>query len=241
MRITVVGSSHGVPEANRKCTCLMVETGGNVYFVDMGTPPIDALRTKGISVDAVKGVFITHMHGDHTDGLISFVDLITWYFKTPDPEIFLPDPSAGEVINAWLKVTQNDDQKAIRYRKTEAGLLFDDGSIRMTAYPTQHCPGAFSYLLEAEGKRVLFTGDLKTPGVDFPVAALDRPVDLMVCEGAHFFATEYLPVLEGKAVAKVCVSHYSNKRLASVLQLQKELEEKGVPTVLATDDLELTV
>ena len=77
MKITFLGSSHGVPEANRKCSCIMIEVGENIYFVDMGTPSIDELRKRGKSVDAVKGVFITHMHGDHTDGLIQFVDLIT--------------------------------------------------------------------------------------------------------------------------------------------------------------------
>lgn len=43
------------------------------------------LRTRGIEVEDIKGIFITHMHGDHTNGLISFVDLISWYFKTAGP------------------------------------------------------------------------------------------------------------------------------------------------------------
>ena len=46
MKITFIGSSHGVPEAHRKCTCIMIEVGENVYFVDMGTSAIDALRTR---------------------------------------------------------------------------------------------------------------------------------------------------------------------------------------------------
>lgn len=241
MKITVIGSSHGVPEAHRQCTCLMAEVGENIYFVDMGTPAIDALRTRGLPIDAVKGVFITHMHGDHTNGLISFVDLITWYFKTPDPVICLPDPSAGAVIDAWLKVTLNGAEKPIRYQKTEAGTVYDDGVIRMTAFPTQHCPGSFSYLMEAEGKRVLFTGDLKNPGVDFPAAALAEGAELMICESAHFPATTYLDVPELEKVGKVCVTHYSDRHLASVLQLKQALTERGVPAVIATDDLVLTV
>ena len=52
----------------------------------MGVNAIDALRTRGIEVEDVKGIFITHVHGDHTNGLISFVDLISWYFKTADPK-----------------------------------------------------------------------------------------------------------------------------------------------------------
>lgn len=241
MKITFIGSSHGVPEPNRKCTSIMIEAGENVYFIDMGTPAIDALRTRGISIDAVKGIFITHMHGDHTNGLIQFVDLITWYFKTPDPVICLPIPEAAKVINDWLKVCLNNECKEIRYRETLPGTIFDDGVLKVTAIPTQHCHKSYAYLVEAEGKSVLFTGDLKRPGIDFPAIAQERALDLVICESAHFPAMEYLPVFEKCDIQKVCVTHYSNKFLSSVLQLQQELTDKKIPMVIATDDLELTV
>lgn len=239
MKITFIGSSHGVPEPNRKCTCIMIEAGENVYFIDMGAPAIDALRTRGISIDRVKGVFITHMHGDHTNGLIQFIDLITWYFKTPDPAVFLPIPAAAKVINDWLEVTLNGQQKEIDYRETVPGPLFDDGVIKVTAFATQHCHKSYAYLVEAEGKAVLFTGDLRNPEIDFPVA--EQPLDLLVCESAHFPATDYLPVLENRSVKKVCVTHYSDKFLTSVLNLQQALNEKGIPSVKATDDLQIEV
>lgn len=239
MKITFIGSSHGVPEPNRKCTCIMIEVAGRVYFIDMGTPAIDALRTRGISIDAVKGIFVTHMHGDHTNGLIQFIDLITWYFKTPDPAIHLPIMEAAKVIDDWLKVTLNNAEKKIDYRQTVPGPLYDDGFIKVTAFATQHCPHSFAYLVEAEGKRALFTGDLKNPGVDFP--AVGQPIDLLVCESAHFPATDYLPVLESADVKKVCVTHYSDKFLASVLQLQQDLSGKGIPSLKATDDLQIEI
>ena len=100
MQITFLGASHGVPEANRRCSCTLIETNGRYYFIDMGVNAIDALRTRGIEVEDVKGIFITHMHGDHTNGLISFVDLISWYFKTADPEICLPNLEGVEAIRA---------------------------------------------------------------------------------------------------------------------------------------------
>jgi len=241
MKITFVGSSHGVPEPNRHCSCIMIEIGENVYFVDMGTSAIDALRTRGISIDAVKGVFITHMHGDHTNGLIQFVDLITWYFKTSDPVICLPLPEAGKVIRSWLDITLNGEQKDIRYQETQPGVVFDDGILKVTAIPTQHCYKSFSYLMEAEGKRVLFTGDLKRPAVDFPAVVHEGRLDLIVCESAHFPATEYIPVFKGCDIGKVCVTHYSDRFLADVLTLRKELTDKGLPAVMATDGFELIV
>ena len=240
MKITVIGSSHGVPEPNRKCTSFLIEVGANLYFVDMGTPGIDALRKRGLSVDAVKGIFITHMHGDHTNGLIPFVDLITWYFKTADPEIYLPIVEAADNIKAWLKSTLTGERD-IRFREVTPGVMFDDGILKVTSIPTQHCYKSNAYLIEAEGKAVLFTGDLKNPGIDFPAIAMEKPLDLVICESAHFPATDYLPVFEKCSIGKVCVTHYSDRFLASVLQLKETLLKQGKEIVIATDDLELNL
>ena len=220
---------------------MLLEVGEKVYFIDMGTPGVDFLRTRGIAVEDVSAIFITHMHGDHTNGLIPFVDLITWYFKKADPEIFLPVAEAGKAIDGWLKATLNKDEKAVRYRQTEEGVVFDDGVIKVTAYATQHCYRSFGYLVEAEGKRGLFTGDLKNPGVDMPKALFEGKIDLMVCEAAHFPATDYLPVLEKADVERVCITHYSDTFLASVLQAEGELKARGNKALHATDGLCLHV
>ena len=239
MKITFLGSSHGVPEAHRKCSCIMFEIGENIYFVDMGTPAIDNLRDMGKSVDAVKGVFITHMHGDHTNGLVSFIDLITWYFKTPNPVVVMPDLAAVKVINDWMDVTINGAKKDIEYRQTEAGVVFDDGVLKVTAIPTQHCPGSHAYVLEAEGKTVLCTGDLANPGRDFPY--VDKELDLLICESAHFPTTDYLPILEKQQTKKLCVTHYSPKRMESLYHFQQLMKERELPMTIATDDLQLDV
>lgn len=241
MKITIVGSSHGVPEPGRKCSCILLEAGGNSYFIDMGTSGMDALRSRGIHPDAVRGIFITHMHGDHINGLVEFADLITWYFKTADPLICLPDPGAGAVIRDWLRITLNKEKKELRFRKTEPGPVYDDGVLRVTAIPTRHCPHSFAYLAEADGKRVLFTGDLQDPEVDFPYPEVDSPPDLLICEAAHFEASHYLPVLKRCPVHRVCVNHYSDRFLPGVLSLCDTLSAQGIPAVRAWDGLEITL
>lgn len=236
MKITIIGSSHGVPEAGRKCTCIMIEVGENIYFVDMGTSAIDALRDRGLSVDAVKAVFITHMHGDHTNGLIPFVDLIAWYFKTPDPEIFLPDMAAVDVLYQWLQVAMTPVRQRLRFSPVKLGALFDDGVLKVTAVPSAHCPNAFGYLLEAEGKRVLCTGDMKNPQVDFPAEA-GSGLDLLIGECAHFPATEYLPVLEKYDIRRICLNHHAPRHNQSIQALQ----EKRPDLLIARDNMEIQV
>lgn len=241
MKSTFIGSSHGVPEPNRKCTCIMIEAGSNVYFVDMGTSAIDGLRARNIPIDAVKGIFITHMHGDHTNGLIQFIDLITWYFTSCDPVVCLPRLEAARIIDEWLKLTMNEDEKDIRYLQTKAGVVFDDGVLKVTAIPTKHAHDAFAYLVEADGKKMLYTGDLANPKFDFPVAGLEADPDIVICESAHFPATDYAEVFDKYKPKKVCFTHYSDHFLGSVLTMCKELNDKGIPALRAADNFEFNV
>lgn len=232
MRITLIGASHGVPEPNRKCSCTMIEISNRYYFIDMGTPSIDHLVTAGIPVDAVKGVFITHMHGDHTNGLISFIDLISWYFTTADPAICLPDMEGVKAIKNWLKVCQSSPRE-LHYKEVQPGVIFDDGFLTVTAIPTLHVERSYAFFLEAERKSILFTGDLKHPDQDFPVIAKERETDLIVCEAAHFNATAYLPHLQECKTKLVYVNHYQGLKIPSILQLAEEMGD--IPVKLAYD------
>ena len=232
MKITFIGASHGLPEPNRKCSCTMIEVNGRYYFVDMGTPPIDYLVTAGIHVDAVKGIFITHMHGDHTNGLFSFADLISWFYKTADPVICLPNINSAEVINSWIKITKNS-YRNLRYEEVQPGVIFNDGYIKVTAVPTLHTECSYAYFMEAEGKSVLFTGDLAHPDKDFPLIAKEQETHLIVCEGAHFCALDYLPHLKACKTKLVHINHYQVQKIPSILQLAKETG--NVPVKMAYD------
>ena len=43
MKITFLGTSHGVPAADRYCSSAMIEVNGSVYLIDAGAPVIDLL------------------------------------------------------------------------------------------------------------------------------------------------------------------------------------------------------
>lgn len=241
MRIVFFGSSHGIPEPHRRCSSTLIEVGENRYIIDMGCQSVEDLINRGISLDSIKGIFITHMHGDHTNGLLSFLDLASWKFKTVDPAIFLPGQveDAVNAITAWIQcngVTLRD----FRFEPVKEGVLFEDGVIQITAYRTKHIENSYAYLIEAEGKRVLFSGDLsaKGPQEDFPMSVLEKSLDLAICESAHFQATAYLPLLKDQPnLKKLCINHYSERHLSSVLELPAAMPE--IPVLRAHDGLEI--
>lgn len=243
MKLIFFGSGHGSPEPHRRCSSTLIEVEGNRYFIDMGTQAIEQLVDRGIPAESVKAIFITHMHGDHTNGLISFLDLCSWKFLAADPLICLPGDieATKKALAGWLSCN-NTKLRPFTYENTREGLVFDDGLLRVTAYKTGHIDFSYAYLIEAHGKRVLFSGDLShKPADDFPRAVLSAPLDLAICEAAHFEATEYLPILaENANLRRLCFNHYSPRFLPSVLKA-REILSQTVDTVLASDGLEIEV
>ena len=209
MKLSFIGTSHGVPEPHRRCSCTMIEIQGRYYFIDMGTQAIEDVIRRGINVDDVKGIFVTHPHGDHCDGLLSYVDLINWYFRSADPTIVVPAQNIIDALNGWFKAMDGGLRDTIRFELTKTGVTYDDGVLKVTAYPTQHCANSFAYLVEGDGKKVLFTGDLRHPTVDFPQVVNEEELDLVIVESAHFSSDHTEKALENAKVKRVLHNHIS--------------------------------
>ena len=244
MKITFLGTSHGIPEVNRRCQSIMFEVGDKVYFVDMGTQSIEDLITRRIPIESVKSVFLTHMHGDHTNGLISFVDLCYWYFKNANPSFYIPGSAekAKELIDAWLRFNDTGIRD-LEFTTVNEGLFYDDSNIKVTAYRTKHSAFSYSYVIEAENKRILVTGDFcgEGPVVDFPLSVLEEKVDVAICECVHFDAGEYIKVLKDKENLEKMVNVHYNDKESSKIAINKLKEDMNIPVIVAVDGYELTV
>lgn len=241
MKLTFLGSSHGVPEKNRRCTSMKLEIGEDIYLIDAGTNPMDHLRDNEIPVERVKGVFVSHKHGDHLDGLIPFVDIINWYYQKADPMILLPDVRCVDGVKAWCAMVTGADsiREGIRFGVIQPGVIFDQDGLRVTAFATRHCENSFSFLLEAEGKRILYTGDMAAPPVDFVQAEADAGLDLLVCEGAHFSPMEYVSRVKGRAIRKMVWTHYSSRFFEDFAPMKAEIAP--IPVELAVDGLTVEI
>ncbi|MDD6798854.1 MAG: MBL fold metallo-hydrolase [Firmicutes bacterium] len=243
MRINFFGTSHGVPEANRRCSSALITLDENHrYFIDMGTCSIENLVTCGISVDSIKAIFLTHMHGDHTNGLIDFLDLCSWYYRSATPSVFFPETDGIEPMKAWLAANGTEMRSDIPLETVHEGVLYDDGILRVTAFRTTHCRTSYAYLLEAGGKRVLFTGDLNGGHLDkdFPMqTAQEQPLDLAVCESAHFPTTAYAPIFKQCKINRVIINHYQTRAIPNIFELANQVAP--LPVSIATDGMEVIV
>ena len=215
MKITFLGTSHGVPAADRYCSCAMIEVNGSVYLIDAGAPAADLLIRRGVNLDSVKAVFTTHLHGDHIFGVVQMASLFNWYFKTTDADFYLTEQAGIDAVDRLIEVVDGKLCERVRLQLMTADTVYEDGNIRVTPFPTQHLAHAgrpaYSYLVEADGKKVLFSGDLsgRLEKDDFPAYALENEVELMISEMAHFNVEHVAPYLEKCKAKELLFTHVS--------------------------------
>ena len=262
MTLTFLGTSHGITEKNAFCSSTLVTVGGAQYLVDLGAPVDTLLQNHDVPIRDVRGAFITHPHQDHYVGLAQLTYTVEDFGRFEDAAIPILAPEGIDFasLNVFLwgdprghnrYRTENPPERRIRFRvypdaPAEGETIFDDGVLRVTAYPGKHIPHSHAFLLEAEGKRVVFTGDLLHDLSDYPRVITDpaeKPLDLVVTEAAHFRLDDPdTPAILGRSRTPILViSHRAPGR--NPIEKVEELAEKIKPikVVAAYDGMKLEV
>ena len=262
MTLTFLGTSHGITEKNAFCSSTLVTVGEARYLVDVGAPVDTLLQNYDVPIRDVRGIFITHPHQDHYVGLATLTYTVEDFGRFADVAIpvLAPEGIDFEALNVFLwgdprghdrYRTENPPERRIRFRvypdaPDEGAVIFDDGTLRVTAYPVRHIPHSHAFLLEAEGKRVVFTGDLLHDLSDYPRVITDpaeKPLDLVVTEAAHFRLDDPdTPAILGRSRTPILViSHRAPGR--NPIEAVEALAEKIKPikVVAAHDGMKLEV
>ncbi|NOZ24122.1 MAG: ribonuclease Z [Planctomycetes bacterium] len=217
MRITTLGTSHGDPTYCRFNSSNLIEIGEVHYLIDAGAP-VDALLVRADKDFArIKAVFVTHMHGDHVAGITTLIKMLLKYPKEGQhTDIFFPEAKAYPALGAWLKAMHLKwPSPLISTNVSKPGQVYADDRVTVSAVPTRHMENAgnvFScgYIIETEGKRAIFTGDLKGDFSDFPEIIREEPFDLCFCEMTHFQPEAALPILMDCPIHRLVFTHIHN-------------------------------
>ena len=142
-------------------------------------PRVPGLFTPGPKVDAI---LLSHAHTDHA-GLLA---------HTPgDVPIYLSRGTSKMLLAAGIFAGQEEIPRA-RQRTLRHREPVQIGDFTITAFPVDHSTfDCLALLIEADGQRVLYSGDLRMhgrkPGMATALieALRDRPVDVLLMEGTH--------------------------------------------------------
>lgn len=206
LRVAVAGSSAPLPSAARAKASVVVFAGGKFWVVDSGPESVENLVLWGIPLSRIGGVLLTHFHSDHI-GDLGELQLQTWAGGRAEPLAVYGGPGVEGVVegfNAAYRLdqgyrTDHHGEQVMPSKawgmvahtvaldgaptpaKDRTALVYDDGTLRITAIEVDHAPiePSYAYRFDYKGRSAVVTGDLKYHP---PLATSAAGADVLVSE-----------------------------------------------------------
>lgn len=176
-----------------------IKTENHRIIIDFGANLPDNQDDAAITDDALfntvfenkscDGVLFTHYHGDHV-GLYKKISQNIPLYIGPTAKKFL------EILTEKLDLNPNNTDKGLARvqgmkRYFASKRLNEFGDIHVTPFIVDHSAlDAYMFLIEADGKRILFTGDFRDHGIVGANNRLEKTlnsrvgeVDILITEG----------------------------------------------------------
>jgi ribonuclease BN (tRNA processing enzyme) len=166
MRLTVIGCGDAFGSGGRFNTCFLVEADGRTILLDCGASSLVALKARKIDLNAIDGVVLSHLHGDHF-GALPFL-LLDWQLhqRRPRPLTIAGPPGTRERLNAACEVffprsSRNAWRFSLEVAEITPGVPDEALGFAIVTAEVVHQSGAPSTAvrLAAGGKVLSYSGD----------------------------------------------------------------------------------
>jgi len=171
LEILFLGTGASIPSRERAMPCVAVRCGTDIVLFDCGEGTQRQMMVSPFSFMKVKGIFITHMHGDHFLGLPGLLQ--TMGLSGRKDRLLVCGPkglSAG--LNSILSVCEGEIGYEIKIAEVSHGDTLEFGAFNVSAFATDHTVASFGYKMSEKGSKGRFNEKKAislglSPGPDF--------------------------------------------------------------------------
>ena len=212
LHIAVCGAGSPMPDDERGGACTVVIAGSKIFVFDAGNMSARNIGKMGFNHGQIEGIFLTHFHSDHIDGLGELM-LQRWVSNSnPQPVPVYGPPGVQDVVGGFMQAYSHDrhyrvahhgqatlptngfgaNVKTFELKDTQANLVFEEGDTRITAFAVSHAPvhPAVGYRIQYKDRAIVLSGDTTPSAV---VQREAQNVDVLVHEA---MSSELMQVLQ---------------------------------------------
>ncbi len=256
-KIHFLGTCSGTEPFPEMHHCSLVfEVNDHLYWFDGGEGCGYTAHTMGLNVLKTRALFVSHPHPDHICGLPHLFMVMTKLCRRQKTtlcyndntlDVFFPGLDRFEGIKK-MYVGNNTEARLFRFALSEHemhdGLVFEDENVRVSAVHNRHMKEdgsngwhAFSFLIEACGKRIVFSGDVKTSDELDPFVS--GGCDLLIHETGHHQIEDVCRYAIDRKVGRLFFNHHGRAiiedREGSQAIVAGFAEESGIPMKILSD------
>ncbi len=206
LHVAFCGTGSPLPSRDRAAACTAIFVGGKLFVFDAGEGSGKTLSMMGLPLGKIEGVYLTHLHSDHFEGLGPLA-LQRWAGTSAATPLPLIGPMGTDKIAEGLNTAyQPDSAFRIAHHGPVAvppsgygfaatiigpGIVYDKDGVRITAFPVHHDPvtPAYGYRLDWQGNSVTLSGDTAKSQT---LANVAKGTDLLVHEVLNPKLTEIM-------------------------------------------------
>src|SRR5262245_42746029 len=192
-RLVLLGTAGGpTPKVGHSAPAQVIVVGDRIYLVDCGDGVARQFALAKLPFPQLRAIFITHQHSDHNAGYGPLF-LLGWTAGLSTVEAYGPPPlerMTRLLLDAYafdVETRLADEGRpplAPRIRPhdvTEAGEVFKDDRVRVTAAVNRHPPieHSFAYRFDTADRSIVISGDTNYAEA---VIALAKGADVLVHE-----------------------------------------------------------
>jgi ribonuclease BN (tRNA processing enzyme) len=185
--LVLLGTGTPIPDPAASGPAFAIVREGVSYFVDCGPGIVRRAMTasqggiRGLAPQEMTRLFITHLHSDHTAGLVDIM-LTPWVVGRETPlEIYGP-PGTRNMVEHILAAYSEDiairvgglehgDMRAVTpvVHEYKSGLIYKDRQMKVRAFRVRHgtWPHAYGFRFESPDRTIVLSGDTRPfPGLE---------------------------------------------------------------------------
>jgi ribonuclease Z len=238
LSLILLGTGNPRPHPEHAGAATAILVGDEWFVVDAGRGVTMRIAATPLKYDAMRAVFITHLHSDHTAGLPDLF-VTSWMFGRKTTPLQLYGPAGiGRLSDAMLQFFAYDIHirrdlverlpaagATIRTHVVRQGVMYEDSNVRVTAFRVEHPPvePAYGYRFDAAGKSIVISGDTR-PNANLVRYA--RGADILVHEA---YLPEWFDRVDTPEVAAKLKAYHSTPEEAGAMAASA-----GVKTLVLT-------
>lgn len=150
MELIFLGTGASVPSESRNASSMALIREGETLLFDCGEGTQLQMMKAHLGFRRKMKVFITHMHGDHTLGLLGLIQTMSLFGRESELQVYGP-PTLSPFLASTLAYLRVRPRFPLRIGEVTPGIILEENKYIMKATRADHFGESFSFgLIEKE-------------------------------------------------------------------------------------------
>ena len=254
--LLILGSNSAIPNIHRFTTSQIININGINNLIDCGEGAQIRMQSKGVKINSIDNIYISHLHGDHFFGLAGLISTMNMQSRHQPLHIYCPD-KLKEIIEMQLEASLTELQFECSYTLTdpnESRLITKAQDFEVYSVPLSHRIPTTGFFFKSTMRnkpfRYAYISDtiykpdiipvIKDATIIYHEATFTEEFRKQAIEKFHSTAKDAANIAKMTNAERLLIGHFS-KRFNDTSVLVNEAKEVFENTIAIEDEMEIAL